>query len=174
MIVKAVPVISFNPPAPTISAGNSVQLNASATGNIASYLWTPSTGLSNQSISNPIASPAVTTTYNLKAVATNSCFTDKTLTVKVLREIYIPNSFTPNGDGKNDVFRIPPGTSLNLKYFIIYDRYGNEIFNTTDINSGWDGTHKGTKSPNGAYTYLIKGSDSKGEVLLNGTVLLVR
>ncbi len=172
--VKPVPSISFTPPAPTISAGNSIQLNATATGNIASYLWTPSTGLNNPLISNPVASPAVTTTYNLKVVATNNCYADKTLTVKVLREIYIPNSFTPNGDGKNDVFRIPPGTSLSLKYFIIYDRYGNELFNTTDINKGWDGTYKSAKSPNGAYTYLIKGSDSKREVLLNGTVLLLR
>lgn len=174
MVVKAVPVISFNPPAPTIFAGNSIQLNATATGNIASYLWTPSIGLNNQSISNPVASPTVTTTYNLKVVASNSCYADKTITVKVLREIYIPNSFTPNGDGKNDVFRIPPGTSLNLKYFIIYDRYGNEVFKTTDINTGWDGTYKGTKLPNGAYTYLIKGSDSKGEVFLNGSILIIR
>lgn len=174
MIVKPVPVISINTTNPIISLGSSIQLNPTVTGNIASYLWTPSTGLNNPLILNPIASPITTTIYNLNVVATNSCFADKKLTVTVIKDIYIPNSFTPNGDTKNDVFRIPPVISLNVQYFIIYDRYGNEIFKTSDINTGWNGTYKGVKSPNGAYTYVIKGSDSKGEIFLNGTVLLIR
>ncbi len=174
MIVKPKPVISFSPSNPTIPLGSSIQLNALVTGNLASYLWTPSMGLNNPIVLNPIASPVVTTIYNLNVIATNSCSADKQLTVTVFKDIYIPNSFTPNGDGLNDIFRIPPGTSLNLQYFIIYDRYGNEIFKTADVNKGWDGTYKAAKSPNGAYTYLIKGSDSKGEIILNGTVLIIR
>lgn len=174
MIVKPMPIISFNPTNATISLGSSVQLNATVTGNLTSYLWTPSTGLNNPTILNPIANPVTTTIYNLNVIATNSCSADKKLTVTVFKDIYIPNSFTPNGDTKNDVFRIPPGTSLSLQYFIIYDRYGNGVFKTSDINTGWNGTYKGAKSPNGAYTYLIKGSDSKGEIFLNGTVLVIR
>jgi gliding motility-associated-like protein len=173
MIIKPVPTISFNPAAPAIFHGGSIQLNATIAGSISSYLWTPSTGLSNSTILNPIANPSVTTVYNLNAVAVNGCFVDKQLTVKVFTEIYIPNSFTPNGDGINDIFRIPPGTSLTLQYFIIYDRYGNEILKTNDINKGWDGTYKGKKSPTGVYTYLIKGVDSRSKVLLNGTVILI-
>jgi len=52
------------------------------------------------------------------------------------------NSFTPNNDGLNDVFRIPNNVSLKLDDFLIYDRFGNKIFNTKDINRGWDGTFK--------------------------------
>jgi gliding motility-associated-like protein len=174
MTVNPIPVILFNPSNPTISAGGSVQLNAAVTGNIAGYLWTPLTGLNNPSISNPIAKPLTTTTYNLAVISADNCSADKDLVVKVLGDIYIPNSFTPNGDGKNDIFRIPPGTSLILEYFVIYDRYGNEVFKTADINKGWDGTYKGINSLNGAYTYIIKGTDSKREIILQGTILVIR
>jgi len=107
-------------------------------------------------------------------ISTDNCIASKNITVTVFSDIYIPNSFSPNGDGINDIFRIPPGPSFTLQYFLIYDRYGNEIFRTTDINKGWDGTYKGAKSPNGTYTYLIKGYESKRQILLNGTVLIVR
>lgn len=173
MLIKPVPSIFFTPAAPAIFQGGSIQLNATITGGISSYLWTPSTGLSNPNILNPIANPSITTVYNLNAIAVNGCSVDKQLIVKVFTEIYIPNSFTPNGDGNNDIFRIPQGTSLILQYFIIYDRYGNEIFRTTDIGKGWDGTYKGKKSPAGAYTYIIKGENSRSEISLTGTVILI-
>jgi len=174
MIVRPIPVITFNPIDPTIPSGSSVHLNASVTGNIADYTWTPSTGLNNTAISNPVANPTATTVYKLNVISTDNCIASKNITVTVFSDIYIPNSFSPNGDGINDIFRIPPGPSFTLQYFLIYDRYGNEIFRTTDINKGWDGTYKGAKSPNGTYTYLIKGYESKRQILLNGTVLIVR
>lgn len=174
MIVKPVPQIIFNPSNPSIAAGSSVQLNANITGGISSYLWTPSTGLNNTSLLNPVASPVTTTAYNLTVTGSNNCTAGKNLTVTVLKGIYFPNSFTPNGDNKNDIFRITPGTFFNLKIFAVYDRYGNTIFKTSDINKGWDGTYKGFKSPQGSYTYLIKGTDLKGDFFLNGSVLLIR
>jgi gliding motility-associated-like protein len=174
MIVKAVPVITFNPSNASIPPGGSIQLNAAITGSYTSLLWTPATGLNNSSILNPVASPLATTSYNLTVFATNNCNADKTLTVTVNKNIYIPNTFTPNGDGLNDIFRIPPGTSFNLQRFSIYNRYGNLVFNTTDINKGWNGTLNGTKSPVGNYIYIIKGIDTKGEVLIKGSVILVR
>ena len=94
--------------------------------------------------------------------------------VTVIKQIHIPNSFTPNGDGINDIFRIPPSITFTLQYFLIFDRYGNEVFKTTDINKGWNGTYKGAKQPNGTYTYLIKGYDLKREISLTGTVLIIR
>jgi gliding motility-associated-like protein len=174
MIVKPIPEISFNPSNPSISFGNSVQLNATVTGSAVSYLWTPASGLNNPSILNPVASPAVTTIYNLNITSANNCTTDKKIKVTVFKDIYIPNSFSPNGDGLNDIFRIPPGLFLNLQSFIVYNRYGNEIFKTADINKGWDGIYKGVKSPAGNYTYLIKGSDVTGDVLLKGSILIIR
>jgi gliding motility-associated-like protein len=175
IIVKPKPIISFNPAAPTILIGNSVTLNATVTGNIATYTWTPPTGLSSTVSNNPIASPTQTTTYKLRVTSTDNCIADSSLTVKVLTNTFIPNSFTPNADGKNDVFRIPPSAALrNLQYFIVFNRYGNKIFETTDITKGWDGTYQGTQSSIGAYTYMIKAFDNKGEVFLKGTVLLIR
>jgi gliding motility-associated-like protein len=175
IIVKPKPIISFNPAAPTIVIGNSVVLNASVSVNVAIYSWTPSIGLSSAFVNNPLANPTQTTTYHLKVTSTDNCIADSNVTVKVLTNTYIPNAFTPNADGKNDVFRIPPTAALrNLQYFIIFNRYGNKIFETTDINKGWDGTYQGTKSSIGAYTYMIKAFDNKGEVFLKGTVLLIR
>jgi gliding motility-associated-like protein len=174
MAVKPVPVISFDPSNPAISFGSSIQLHATVTGNIGSYVWTPSTGLNDPSSLNPVANPPATTAYNLKVIATNTCTVDKTLTVKVFEKIYIPNSFTPNADGVNDIFRIPSGITFNLESFMLYDRYGNTVFKTTDINKGWDGMHKGVLSPQGNYTYLIKGTDAKGTVILKGSILLIR
>lgn len=174
MIVKPVPEILFTPSDPSISSGSSVQLNAVINGSNTGYLWTPSTGLSNPSILNPVASPVTTTVYHLNVTAANNCTAGKNLTVTVLKNIYFPNSFTPNGDGKNDILRIPPGTFFNLDMFVVYDRYGAEIFKTSDINMGWDGTNKGITSPQGSYIYLIKGTGLKGKILLKGSVLLIR
>ncbi len=172
--VNPVPVISFNPVSASILFSNSVQLNATITGPYISYLWTPSTGLNNPAILNPIASPATTTVYKLSVVAPNNCNAEKTLPVTVYKNIYVPNSFTPDGNGINDIFRIPPGTALKLQYFQIYDRYGNLIFRTSDINTGWDGTYKGAKLPVGAYNYIIKGFDLKREIFIQGSVILIR
>jgi gliding motility-associated-like protein len=86
----------------------------------------------------------------------------------------MPNAFTPNGDGVNDVFRIPPRTSFSLKEFSVFDRWGNRVFSTQNINEGWDGTLKGVWLNEGIYVYVIKGSNDKGEVVLKGQVALIR
>lgn len=87
--------------------------------------------------------------------------------------IYIPNAFTPNGDGKNDVFRIPPETNLKVNTFSVFNRWGNPVFSTSN-NTGWDGTFNGKHSPAGTYVYLIKGRLNNQERILKGTVLLIR
>ncbi|HRI25299.1 MAG TPA: SBBP repeat-containing protein [Ferruginibacter sp.] len=172
--VKPVPVITISPANPTIAAGASVQLNATVSGLYNSIMWTPPAGLNNTAVLNPVAAPLTTTTYKLSVSAANQCNAEATVTVKVTREVFIPNSFTPNGDGLNDLFRIPPGTSFTLQRFLVYNTYGNLVFSTSDISRGWDGTYKGSSSPNGTYTYIIKGYDAKGEIFLKGTVLLIR
>jgi gliding motility-associated-like protein len=172
--LNPIPSISFDPANPTIIAGNSVRLNARVTGNIASYLWTPATGLDNPSIPSPLARPLKTTNYNLQVISNAGCVAEKTIQVKAFNEIYIPNSFIPTGNVLNRIFKIPSGTSLNLEYLTVYDRYGNKIFSTANINSGWDGTYKGVKCPQGTYVYIIKGNDHRGAVFLKGTVILIR
>jgi len=173
MAVNAKPVVSFHPSNPTIIIGDAIQLNASAPGNISSYLWTPSPTLSNTGIANPIANPINNTTYYLRVTAGGTCSTDTSITVKVLKGIYIPNAFLPAG--VNKIFRIPPGTAIkDLQYFSIYNRYGNLVFISNDINAGWDGTWKGKACDQGTYTYIIKARDHNGELVLKGTVMLIR
>ena len=89
----------------------------------------------------------------------------------------VPNAFTPNGDGINDVFRIY-GTDVDYitKYnFQIFDRWGQMIFNTNDITQGWDGKMKGQYCPVGLYVWEIFYEDSKKTKVTNkGTVMLIR
>lgn len=174
MIVKPVPEISFDPANPEISAGSSIQLNAVINGNAVGYLWTPSSGLNNPSILNPVAGPLTTTVYKLQVTAANSCRVSKDLAVTVFNKPYFPNSFTPNGDGKNDIFRISPGIFFHLEMLAVYDRYGKEIFKTADITKGWNGTYKGIALPSGTYIYLVKGTGLKEEIRLKGSILLIR
>lgn len=174
MVVKPAPEISFDPANPEISAGSSIQLNAFINGNAVSYLWTPSTGLNNPAILNPVASPLKTTAYKLQVTATNNCTASKSLSVTVFNKPYFPNSFTPNGDGKNDIFRIPPGIFFHLEMLTVYDRFGNKIFKTADITKGWDGTYKGIALSPGTYVYFVKGAGLKEKIFLKGSVLLIR
>ncbi len=174
MVVKPLPEISFHPASPEIAEGSSIQLNAVINGDVVDYLWTPSTGLNNPSILDPFASPLKTTVYQLQVTASNNCTVSKALAVIVFNKIYFPNSFTPNGDGKNDIFRIPPGIFFHLDILAVYDRYGNEIFKTAEITKGWDGTYKGIAAPPGTYIYVVKGTGLKEAFQLKGSIILIR
>ena len=100
-----------------------------------------------------------------------------TVFVKVYEgpEYYIPNSFTPNGDGINDIFRAIPVGIANTEYLKIYDRMGKLIFETNRWLRGWDGNYQGRKQPTAAYVWMVKGTDKYGKVIeKKGTVLLLR
>lgn len=113
--------------------------------------------------------------YEINASATNGC--SKTCKVNVHQEncsVFIPNAFTPNGDGKNDLFRIPPGVAINMETFSIYDRWGNKVFTTTNRNGAWDGNFNGKKSTEGTYIYVIKGKKNNKETEIKGFISLIR
>jgi gliding motility-associated-like protein len=171
--IKPGPAITL-PADITILPGSTVQLNAVVTGTIMQYLWTPGAGLSNASIANPVAAPVNTTTYQLKVVANNGCIDSAKIKVIVYKKIYIPSAFTPNGDGKNDIFRIPEGTTFDLWEFSVYNRWGEVVFKTKDISKGWNGNYKDQAPLPGVYIYLIKGKDQNNEVLLKGTITLIK
>jgi gliding motility-associated-like protein len=175
VIVNPKPVITFNPGNTTILFGNSIQLNATVSGNLLNHVWSPASSLVNATSLSPIAKPQENTVYKLQVTSTDNCETDSSIKITVLKGIYIPNSFTPNSDGNNDIFRIPVTAAIaSIKYFSVYNRYGALMFNTTDKNKGWDGKYKGLPAPIGTYVYIISGNEVKGEVLLKGTVLLIR
>ena len=70
-------------------------------------------------------------------------------------DVYIPNAFTPNGDNNNDIF-IPRSHFIDEMELVIYNRWGQEMFRSTDKNTGWDGTFKGKPMPPDAYAYYLK------------------
>ncbi len=158
----------------TIEPGASVRLNPTNSRLSLQYKWTPSEGLSNTSIANPLASPVNTTTYQLKVTNTSGCMDSAKIKVIIYKKIYMPSAFTPNADGKNDIFRIPIGTTFDLMDFSIYNRWGKIIFTTTDITRGWDGTYKGVQVNSSVFIYKILGKDKNQEVFLKGTIILIR
>jgi gliding motility-associated-like protein len=88
----------------------------------------------------------------------------------------MPNAFSPNSDGKNDIFRIPPLSPQQIKDFTIYNRYGQRIFSTDDNNKGWDGTFNGVPQPAGTYVWKIEYINmfTKRSMVAGGIVILVR
>jgi len=91
---------------------------------------------------------------------------------------YLPNAFTPNGDGLNDEFKPVQRYDLVKRYHLyIYNRWGQFIFETSDINTGWDGTYKGKPAEQGAYVYKIvytAASTGTAPQSVEGSVMVVR
>ena len=123
--------------------------------------WTPEAGLSCSDCLNPIASPAETTTYQVTVTDTNGCVLITSLTIEVdkTRKIFIPNAFSPDGDGYNDYFTINSGFGVEtIVSFEIYNRWGAVVFSQKNIlpnddNFGWDGFFNGKKMDSGVYVY---------------------
>ncbi|MDO6435219.1 gliding motility-associated C-terminal domain-containing protein [Flavitalea sp. BT771] len=188
-LVCSLPVPSTNPitmivhPRPeitmaenvTIARGKSIRLTPSVTGAITIYQWTPPAGLDNPDLADPVAAPLVTTDYQLQVTADNGCTASGKTTVNVSSAIQMPGAFTPNGDGRNDLFRIPPSSPQKIISFAVYNRWGQMIFFTTNSGSGWDGTFNGQQQPAGSYVWKIDYEDATGaRRLVSGTVMLVR
>ncbi len=160
----------------TIQFGQHVQLNAD---NVLYYYWTPNDGsLNNPNINNPIATPNQTTTYTVYGMDVNGCVDTATVVVVVdsaTTEI-IPSAFTPNGDGLNDVFRPVGLTYQHLVEFRIFNRWGQQIFYSNNIEHGWDGTYQGVPQDMGDYFYevIIARPNYQENIVYTGTVTLLR
>ncbi len=176
MTVQPSPGVEVRPSDTVIAFGQSVGLVSVVTGPVATYQWTPASGLSNAGAADPLATPEVTTTYRLTVEAVGGCSASDSAKIVVYRRFRLPNAFTPNGDGRNDVFRIPPGVGVGLIRLEVFNRLGGQVFMTTDISQGWDGTADGVRQPAGAYVWTIEYMDllEGKRVKMNGTVLLIR
>lgn len=178
--VKQLPVVSSANNV-TINQGQNIVLNIPVTGNITSYLWSPAESLSDNTILHPVATPVKTTVYLLKVISFDSCAASGTISVKVSSPIRIPNSFSPNGDGLNDIFYLIGGIERDLiKDFSIYNRWGKRMFQVKNIlpnnrGYGWDGTYKGELQSGGNYTYIAVVISANGtEQMYNGALMLIR
>ncbi len=137
--------------------------------------------LNNNNFQNPIATLPITidsVAYSVKAFTKENCFTTDDLKVKVFKtqpDIFVPDAFTPNGDGKNDVIKPIPVGVTKLDYFNIYNRWGQLLFTTSQIGKGWNGTINGTFQSSGTFIYTVQGVDYKGKIInKKGTIVLIR
>jgi gliding motility-associated-like protein len=174
MDIRPIPGIVLTASRLVIPKDDTTQLNAIITGGYTSFAWTPTTGLSDPLITNPIAIPLSSTVYLINVTDTDGCIKGDSILIGVYDPVFIPNAFTPNGDRDNDVFRVPPAINFDLSDFVVYNRWGTKIFETSDITQGWDGTYQGNKCDVGTYVYIITGSNAKGKVFIKGYVSLFR
>jgi len=155
-----------------IFAGQSVQLNGKAQ-YAGQVFWTPAAGLSDPNILNPIASPAKDTRYTLHALSANNCGSDTaSIFIRVYQQIVIPNTFSPNGDGKNDVWDIDALITYPDCEMLVFNRYGEEMFRSTGYAKPWDGTYQGKPVPTGAYYYVLDLKNNKPKI--SGYVMVIR
>lgn len=155
--------IDVQPSSATINYGDSIQLLASGATN---YVWTPDIWLDNSFIANPIAQPLENIVYTVKGSNSEGCkdSAQVKITLEYPYDIFIPNAFSPNSDGINDIFQIIGTGKWKLHDFNIYNRYGFLVFKTIDRKEGWDGTYKGKLADQGVYFYYIKIKLPNGEL----------
>jgi len=158
----------------TITVGSNTQLIV--TGG-EQYTWSPSYGLSNIGIYNPIANPDSTTSYAVVGIDIYGCINKDTVMVKVLKPFFwVPTGFTPDGNGENDIFFVR-GEGIKNFEFGIFNRWGEQIFYSKNQTQGWDGKRQisGEELPAGAYVYYIKGDLTNGyPINAKGIINLIR
>lgn len=166
-----------------ISVGSSLHLSAVISPDVRKMVWKPPSGLNCATCPDPIATPKENTTYSIEVMNEGGCKTSDQITVSVFcsnSNLFLPNTFSPNSDGNNDVFH-PRGKGIySIKSFRVFNRWGEMIFEKTnmapnDISQGWDGTHKSRPAPQDVYVYTVD-VICENKVVLNfkGNVILIR
>lgn len=159
-----------------VAKGQPVQLNALG-GRRVQYTWSPADGLNNAFIENPVATLDRDQLYTLYAVTDKGCERTSDIFIKRYKgaDIYIPNAFTPNGDGNNDALKVFPVGIRVFQYFAVFNRYGQQVFYTTDAKKGWDGRINGIRQDAGTYIAVSKAIDYNGKPFMKKeNVVLLR
>ena len=167
----------------TIAVGTSSPLKAIISDDVTSINWKPPTGLSCSSCVDPVASPRRTTAYSAEVINKGGCLTRDELTIFVFCDngnFFLPNTFSPNGDGINDVF-FPRGNGVfTVKTLRIFNRWGEVVFekmdfNPNDIGKGWDGSSNKRPAPQDVYVYSIDLiCENQAVINYKGNVALIR
>jgi gliding motility-associated-like protein len=179
--VHALPTVSM-PGSMTIQNGFPAPIPATYSPGVVSWNWSPPTGLSCTNCPQPDAVPKFKTTYNVSFTDSNGCVNYGSIIVSVIcknANLFMPNTFSPNGDGNNDYF-YPRGTGLErVKLLRIFNRWGEVVFEKRDVpvndpTAGWDGTYKGKKPLADVYIYQVEVFCENGEIIrLNGDIALI-
>jgi len=172
----------FNPDSVQITLGDEITLQptiipADDSGYV--YVWEPQIGLSCNNCAEPLASPTVTTIYELTVTNPDGCSVTEQITVAVDNNLvlFVPNAFSPDGDGVNDILKVF-GISVKTINFSIFNRWGEKIFSVENGNintTGWDGTYYGKALPPDVFVYYLDALFDDGQrKQLKGSVTLLR
>lgn len=146
-------------------------------GNCLYYSWFPPLGLDDAGSSNPLARPEVNTRYIVQGRTEAGCTVTDSVDVLVMTDSYIevPNAFVPGAYGSNKSFKLFGRGAVELERFAIYNRWGVKMFETNDINEGWDGRYNGEPQPMGVYIYMVEAVSPSGrKITKQGNLTLIR
>ncbi|KQS38131.1 hypothetical protein ASG14_19545 [Pedobacter sp. Leaf194] len=155
-----------------ILAGGQVTIPAVAEGSMLTYKWSPSLGLDHDNVLNPVASPEKDTNYQLTATTSDGCSVIVPVTVKVLQALVPPNSFTPNGDGVNDLWTVKYLESYPKATVEVFNRNGMRVFFSNGYKTPFDGNYQNEPLPVGVYYYLI--NPRNGRKTVTGPLTIIR
>ena len=153
-------------PAPTVYAGEDVTIvyggsaDLDATGE-GLFLWSPNENITCIDCEDPTVFPETSTLYTIQVTDTNGCVATDQVFVIVEGTLYVPNTFTPDGDGINDMFYVLATEIAEFKLYV-FNRWGEKIYEASDLQRPWDGTYGGTRSPIDTYVWRIDYSELNG------------
>ncbi len=180
--VGDIPTVNVGPDI-TVNAGTQITIPTVTTGGVVQFTWTPATGLSCTNCAQPMFVADKNVTYKTMVRTQYGCEAKDEFTVSVLCNkgaVFIPNAFTPNNDGKNDVFFVSGYGIARVKHFGVFDRWGKQVFNKDnfapgDRSSGWNGRVANMEMPTTTFVYVAEVECIDGTtIVLKGTVVLIR
>ncbi|MBC7534799.1 MAG: gliding motility-associated C-terminal domain-containing protein [Ferruginibacter sp.] len=174
-------LVTVQPPVPAFAGNDTIAVlnqphQLAASGGVA-YTWSPAASLNLSTISNPLATLDHDQLFVVTVTDEAGCLGNDNVFVQVFEgpAYHVPNAFSPNGDGLNDIFRITPAGISYTEWFRVFNRYGELVFETNKWLKGWDGSYLGKKQPVGNYVWAVKGVNKYGKIVeMKGTVLLIR
>lgn len=171
--IEAFPAVALTVSTDTvITARSSALLWASGADH---YSWVPDRWLDNAFVPTPVSSPQDSITYTVTGINQYGCSASKNVHIDIMKNLLIPNAFSPNGDGINDEFKIVNYGYQRLLEFRIFNRWGAQVFSTLDPDKGWDGSYNSKLADLGIYSYYIRLRDgSSQEQVYKGSLTLVR
>lgn len=182
LLVNALPAVTIPTPQTTL-VGTPVLLPATYSSSVVSYSWLPVTALSCTDCAQPFANPKFNTLYTVTSTDSNGCRNIGRVQVIVLckgANVFVPNTFSPNGDGSNDVFYVRGKGLSRVKSLRIFNRWGEVVFermnfNVNDASAGWDGSYKGKKLSPDTYIYQADIFCDNGDTLrFDGSIALIQ
>lgn len=163
-----------------IEPGASVDISASSNNQNVTYQWSPANVVADPNAAATTATVQQDTWLFVTVTTAEGCSSVDSVLIDVVitecneENVFIPNTFTPNGDGKNDVFRVRSIIPLESMTLIIYNRWGEKIFESNNQNAGWDGTFNGELAASDAYGFYFSGKCGDNIFERKGKITLLR